>query len=250
MADLTLTDPPYGVAIGDKLTELNRIMKSGRCVENIQGDTLSVDSLYMLLTRAMSNCREVSKDDAAYYVFSPPGGDMGMMMMMMKDAGLRVRHHLVWVKNAATFSLGRLDYDYRHEAILYTWTKTHHFYGGFDNTVFEDELDIDKMKKDELAKVLKEMLSDKRPTSVVKENKPLKNDLHPTMKPIKLLARLMTNSSKDGDNILDLFGGSGSTLITAEQLGRKCYMMEIDPHYCDVIIARWEKLTGAKAVKL
>lgn len=82
------------------------------------------------------------------------------------------------------------------------------------------------------------------------ENKPLKNDLHPTMKPIKLLARLIQNSSNKGDAVLDLFGGSGSTLIACEQLGRVCYTSELDPRFVDVIIERYETFTGKKAVLL
>ena len=86
--------------------------------------------------------------------------------------------------------------------------------------------------------------------SVVYENKPQKSDLHPTMKPVKLVARFIVNSSRPGAVVLDIFGGSGSTMIAAEQLGRKCYMMELDPKYCDVIVARWEQLTGKKAKKI
>ena len=219
---MVFTDPPYGVAIGSKNEMLNSVQKAGRCTENIANDTLSVDELYKVLTSAMSNVRENCKDDASYYVAAPPGGDFGlMMMMMMKDAGLNVRHQLVWNKNSATFSLGRLDYDYKHEAIMYTWTKSHHNYrkGKFRTSVW----DIDK---------------------------PRKCDLHPTMKPIELVANCMLDGTKEGDVVLDIFGGSGTTLVTAEQLGRKCFMMELDPHYCDVIIARWEKLTGKQAVKL
>ena len=106
------------------------------------------------------------------------------------------------------------------------------------------------MKKEELVKLLEEIYSDKLSTTVIKENKPQVSDLHPTMKPIKLLAKLIKNSSKKEEIVLDLFGGSGSTLITCEQLDRKCYMMELDPHYIDVIIQRWENFTGEKAIKL
>ena len=143
------------------------------------------------------------------------------MMMMMRDSGLEVRHNLVWRKNAPTFSLGRLDYDYQHEPIMYTWTKSHHNYrkGKYRSSVW----DFDK---------------------------PLKCDLHPTMKPVGLVANCLLDCTKEGDIVLDAFGGSGTTLIAAEQLNRKCYMMELDPHYCDVIIARWEKLTGQKAEKI
>lgn len=130
LADMVFTDPPYGIAIGDKNKMLNSFHRSGRCTENIENDTLSTDDLYTMLVAAMSNCRESCKEDASYFVTSPQGGDLGMMMMMMKDAGLPVRHILVWEKNSATFSLGRLDYDYQHEPIFYTWTKSHHNYRG------------------------------------------------------------------------------------------------------------------------
>ena len=144
-----------------------------------------------------------------------------MMMMMMRDAGLNVRHQIVWNKNAATFSLGRLDYDYKHEAIMYTWTKKHHNYrkGAFRTSVW----DIDK---------------------------PMKNGEHPTMKPVELVANCLLDGTKEDDIVLDAFGGSGTTLIAAEQLGRKARLMEIDPHYCDVIIARWEAITGKTATKI
>lgn len=210
------------MAIGSKNKLLQeKVGSSNQVTEDIKNDTLSVDELYKILQKAMENGRISCKDDASYFVFSPPGGDMGLMMMMMRDAGLTVRHQLVWNKNATTFSLGRLDYDYKHEAIMYTWTKNHHNYrnGQFRNTVW----DVDK---------------------------PLHCDLHPTMKPIPLLSAMMLDCSKEGDVILDLFGGSGSTMIAAEQLDRKAYLMELDPHYCDVILARWEKFTGKTATKV
>ena len=108
---------------------------------------------------------------------------------------------------------------------------------------------IDLMNEEDLRKAYKELV-EQLDTSVIYENKPAKNKEHPTMKPIKLMARLIRNSSNVGDIILDLFGGSGSTLIACEQIGRKCYMNELDPHYCDVIIERWEQYTGKTATKL
>lgn len=220
-ADMVFTDPPYGVSIGDKNKALNSVQPSGRCTENIANDNISVDDLYPILVKAMTNCRENCKDCACYYVTSPQGGELGLMMMMMKDAGLPVRHMLIWEKNSATFSLGRLDYDYQHEPIFYTWTKSHKNYrnGEFRTTIW-------------------------------KYDKPRKCDLHPTMKPVELVANCMMDASVEGDIVLDMFGGSGTTIIAAEQLGRKARLMELDPHYCDVIIARWEKLTGKEAVKV
>ena len=222
LADMVFTDPPYGVAIGDKNAMLNSVQPSGRCCENIAHDTDSVDDLYGTLRKAMENVRINCKEDASYYVCAPPGGDFGlMMMMMMRDAGLNVRHQIVWNKNTATFSLGRLDYDYKHEAIMYTWTKKHHNYRGGEFR-----------------------------TSVWDIDKPRKCDLHPTMKPVELVSNCLLDGTKEGDLVLDAFGGSGTTIIAAEQLGRRACLMELDPHYCDVIIARWEKLTGKTATKL
>ena len=103
------------------------------------------------------------------------------------------------------------------------------------------------MSEGELRDAVKELLS-LTETDIIREHKPLKNDLHPTMKPIRLLARLVLNSSNPGDVVLDLFGGSGSTMIACQQLGRKSFMMELDPRFCDVIIERWETFTGKKAV--
>lgn len=219
---MVFTDPPYGVSIGDKNAALNSVQKAGRCTTNIENDTLSAEELYPILVKAMTNARLSCKDDASYYVTSPQGGELGMMMMlMMKDAELPVRHILIWRKNSATFSLGRLDYDYQHEPIFYTWTKKHHNYrnGKYRTTIW----DFDK---------------------------PRKCDLHPTMKPVGLVANAMLDGTKEGDVVLDIFGGSGTTLIAAEQLKRKAYLMELDAHYCDVIIARWEKETGLTAIKI
>lgn len=221
LADMVFTDPPYGVAIGDKNKLLNSVQKAGCCTKNIENDKLSTDELYTILVKAMVNVRNNCKDDACYYVTSPQGGELGLMMMMMKDAGIPVRHMLIWEKNSATFSLGRLDYDYQHEPIFYTWTKSHHNYRAGDYR-----------------------------TTIWKYDKPRKCDLHPTMKPVELVANCLKDATREGDVVLDAFGGSGTTLMACEQLGRKCRIMELDPHYCDVIMARWEKLTGRKAVKI
>ena len=98
-----------------------------------------------------------------------------------------------------------------------------------------------------MRQLLKKILESDIPVSVINEKKPVRNGEHPTMKPIKLIARLIINSSKKGERVLDMFGGSGSTMIACEQLGRKCLMMELDPRYADVIVDRWEEFTGRKA---
>ena len=247
---LVFTDPPYGVAIGDKNKTLNEQNGTKSIDKNIIGDTLKTQELHDMLVAAFSNLREHAAQDCSYYVTAPQGGGLGMMMLqMMKEAGLEVRHNLVWVKNAATFSLGRLDYDYKHEPIFYTWTKSHNFYGGAQNTVIDDTKPLEKMNKAEL-KELVHALKDGKETSVIYCDKPLHSNLHPTMKPIKLIARFIINSSRKGEPVADIFGGSGSTIMACEQLNRKCYTMELDPHYCDVIIDRWEKYTGKKAKRI
>ena len=219
-ADVVFTDPPYGVAIGDKNATLNTVQKAGRCCKNIEGDTMSEADLYEMLKKAFINVRENCADDACYFVTSPQGGSLGlMMMMMMKDAGLEVRHVLMWEKNSPTFSLGRLDYDYQHEPIFYTWTKSHHNFrhGDYRSTIW-------------------------------KYDKPRKCDLHPTMKPVELVANAIRDGSEEGMIVLDAFCGSGTTIIAAEQTNRQARCMELDPHYVDVIIKRWENFTGEKAV--
>ena len=219
---MIFTDPPYGVAIGDKNKMLKEFVGGDSITENIANDTLPVDELYGVLRTAFENAKENTAEDACYFVCAPPGGEFGlMMMMMMQDAGIKVRHQIIWNKSSATFSLGRLDYDYKHEAILYTWTKKHHNYrgGAFRTSVWDIE-------------------------------KPRKCDLHPTMKPVELVANCILDGTKEGDIVLDIFGGSGTTMIAAEQLNRKARLVELDPHYCDVIIARWEQFTGRKAEKL
>jgi DNA modification methylase len=172
------------------------------------------------LQSAFSNLRTIDGGLCTYFITAPQGGELGMMMMAMREAGLPVRHVLIWVKNNSTFSLNRLDYDYKHEPILLTWDKKHNFYG-----------------------------KGNQKTSVWKYDKPVTSKLHPTMKPIALITNALMNHSRKDDIVVDFFGGSGSTLIACEQMNRKCYMMEIDPHYCDVIITRWENFTKKIASK-
>lgn len=221
-ADLCITDPPYNVAIGSKNSFLNEFGIKGGVTTDIMNDKGMTDEEIgaKIWKPAFTNLRANAKDDCAIYVSMPQGGTHMMMMMMMHDSGWKVKHELMWLKSSPTFSLGRLNYDYQHEPIVYGWNKTHNWYA-------------------------------KEPKrSILQFDKPHRSELHPTMKPIPLWAELISNSSKEGMNILDTFGGSGTTIIACEQLNRKCYMMELDPHYCDVIIARWEKLTGRKANKI
>lgn len=168
------------------------------------------------------------------------------------NAGFKIRQEIIWKKNALV--LGRQDYQWIHEPCLYGWKDgaPHYFIDDRSYTTVIDngKVDVNKMKLPELKQLVKELLDPKVPTTMIEENKPSRSEEHPTMKPIKLLGKLLGNSSKTGDVVFDPFGGSGSTLVAAEQLGRKCLMMELDPKYVDVIIDRYEKLTGDKAVKI
>jgi len=218
--DMVFTDPPYGVSYEKKTQEIAKQSKS-RHKSSISGDDLSVDDLKKIILAVFKNLDTVLADKSNYYVCSPQGGELGlmMMMMMMQEANLICRHMIIWVKNAPVFSMGRLDYEYRHEPILYGWSKnrTHHKLqkGRFQNSVWE----------------------------IAREP----NKEHPTMKPVELPVNAIENSCPVNGNVIDLFGGSGSTLIACEKTNRKCFMIELDPHYCDVIVARWEKYTSQKA---
>lgn len=213
-ADMVFTDPPYNVAIGDKNKALQSFQKAGRITENIENDFFKTDEecAKKLWLPCFKNLFENAKDECAIYVTMPQGGTHMMMMMMMRDSGWQVKHELIWVKNSPTFSMGRLNYDYQHEPILYGWKKSHKWVGK------------GKFNK-----------------SIWNIDKPIKCDLHPTMKPIELIENAVLNSSEKNDLILDLFGGSGSTLIACEKNGRKARLMELDPHYCDVIRRRYTK---------
>jgi DNA modification methylase len=219
-ADACITDPPYGVSYADKNRFLNAIWLANRIEEPIENDHDDVTTTAEKLWRpAFDLMNQSMKPGAAFYVFSPQGGDQMMMMMMMAEANIPVRHELIWVKN--NHVLGRADYAYKHEPVLYGWKPgaAHQYHGGFQ-------------------------------TSLLEFDRPQKSGLHPTTKPLELVAHLMKNNTVDSNLVLDLFLGSGTTLIAAEQLGRKCYGMEISPQYCDVIVKRWETLTGKKAVRV
>lgn len=219
-ADMIFTDPPYGVSYADKNSYLNAIAPAKRIQVAIENDHMKPKEMNEFWFTVLSNAYVVTSNKASYYICSPQGGDLMMMMMMsIIRAGWQLKHMLIWVKN--NHVLGRCDYNYKHEPILYGWKEkgTHDFVG-----------------------------AGRCKTSVWDFNKPLKNDLHPTMKPIELCEEAILNSSHKEQIVLDLFLGSGSTMIASEKSGRRCYGMELDPHYCDIIVARWEKYTGKTAV--
>lgn len=235
-ADLLLTDPPYNVAVENS---------EGMTIKN---DDMSDAEFKEFINKAFKGANAALKKGGAFYIWYADSESINFRTAC-KNNDLMVKQCLIWVKNG--INLGRQDYKWQHEPCLYGWKEgaSHYFVDEFNHsTVIEDKLNISKMSKEQLKDLVKELMEDNCSTTVIREDKPLKNDLHPTMKPIKLLSRQIKNSSKKGELVVDLFGGSGSTLITCEQLDRICYTIEYDPKYADVIIQRYEELTGEKAV--
>jgi site-specific DNA-methyltransferase (adenine-specific) len=162
--------------------------------------------------------------------------------------GWRNKQQLIWVKNSLV--LGRSDYQWQHEPCIYGTKEgaAHYFIDArTETTVIEDRINVNKLGKDELKELCKSLMEQRVETTILREDKPSKNDIHPTMKPVKLFARLIMNSTKKKEKVLDIFGGSGTTIMACEQLGRTAYAMELDPRYCDAIVQRYEELTGQKA---
>lgn len=208
-ADMSVTDPPYNVAYEGKTAEKM----------TIQNDNLSEEEFYEFLLKAHKNMYANLKDGGALYVFHADSEGLNFRKAFT-ESGFKLAQCCIWVKNSLI--LGRQDYQWQHEPVLYGWKPTagHNWYG------------------------------DRSQTTIWNFDKPLRNDEHPTMKPIPLIAYPIQNSSKKGQLILDLFGGSGSTLIACEQTQRRCNMMEIDPLYCDVIVRRYIKATSNKTIQL
>ncbi len=240
-ADMLLTDPPYNVDVTGRTDKKLKI----------DNDSFNDESEFLgFLTRAFKASSSAMKDGAAAYIWLA-SMHLPTFSSAMVDSGITWRQVLVWVKN--TFSLGRQDYQWRHELCLYGWKPgaPHYFTNSrSESTVYEySSKEPDKMSKGELLELVKSMSEGRNATDVLRFDKPSANEDHPTMKPVRLFAYLIRNSSKKGQTVLDPFGGSGTSVIAAEQMGRRCFCMEIDPHYCDVIIERWERMTGLTAMK-
>lgn len=206
-ADMLLTDPPYNVDYVGKTAEALKI----------KNDNMDDNQFYEFLRKVFENMYIVTKEGASIYVFHADTEGINFRKAF-KDAGFKLAECLIWKKDC--FVMGRQDYQWQHEPVLYGWKegKAHYF------------------------------INDRTQSTILEFDRPKQSTLHPTMKPIDLIAKLIKNSSKENDIILDLFGGSGSTIIAAEQLNRCCYTMELDPKYCDVIVKRWETLTNKEAI--
>ncbi|HAP3794536.1 site-specific DNA-methyltransferase [Enterococcus faecalis] len=185
----------------------------------IKNDNKTASEFYDFLRSAFSSAYDNLKEGTSFYVWYASSEVINFVNSLV-DSQFMVKQELIWLKNS--FVLGRQDYHWQHEPCLYGWKKdgSHRWYG------------------------------DRKQTTILDFDKPIANKEHPTMKPIPLFDYQIKNSSKKGDKILDIFGGSGTTMIACEQNDRQAYLMELDPKYVDVIINRWEEFTGKEAIKL
>lgn len=213
-ADLLLTDPPYNVDYSSK--DFGGKDSETRINNQIANDKMTPDEFYKFLFSVFSNAKDNLKSGASFYIWF---SDLATVEFnnAANNSGLMVKETLIWEKN--NFVLGRQDYQHKHEPCLYGWVKggSHSWY------------------------------SDRKQTTILNFDRPINSNFHPTMKPIALFDYEIKNSTKSGDVVLDLFGGSGTTIMACEQNGRNAYVMEYDPKYVDVIIKRWESFTGKKA---
>lgn len=183
----------------------------------IQNDNMEDTAFRQFLRDAFSCADAAMKPGAAFYIWHADSEGYNFRGAC-HDIGWQVRQCLIWNKNALV--LGRQDYQWKHEPCLYGWK------GGASHT----------------------WLNDRKQTTVLDFDRPVRSELHPTMKPIGLFDYQIRNSCPEGGAVLDLFNGSGTTIMACQQNGRRAYCMELDPRYVDAAIARWEEFTGSKAV--
>ncbi len=242
VADCLITDPPYNINYdGGVNSKEKRKILNDHMLDNEFGE---------FLNKAFEVAAYALKPGGSFYIYHADK-EIVNFRQACEQANLEVKQTLIWNKNA--FTLGRQDYQWKHEPILYGWKRGAAHYFTDDRTwstiIDEEPLNIDKLKASEAKDLLKKILEETQ-TSIIDVDKPTRSEEHPTMKPLELIAKNMLNSTKIGEAVLDPFGGSGTTLIVAEQLNRRCYMVELDEKYVDVIIKRWEDYTGLTAKKL
>lgn len=240
-ADAVVTDPPYNVSY------------KGQDGMTIANDSMASQEFQDFLYAAFKEMNRNVKDGGAFYVWLASREHINFEQALNR-AGFQVRQQLIWVKNALV--LGRQDYQWRHEPCLYGWKDGPHYFreDRTQTTVQENDAPIipKKMKKEELIALCERLLQkpEEAPGTIIREDKPSNSELHPTMKPIRLIAKLIANSTKRDEVVLDPFGGSGTTLMACEQLGRVCRMVELDEKYASAIVDRWEEYTHQKARRI
>ncbi len=236
LADCVITDPPYGVAYVGKTAD----------ALTIANDNLDLDGFRDFLLAAYSSMYAASRAGAPIYVFhADTFGEVFRRAHV--EGGWLLKQVLVWVKNSMV--LGRQDYNWQHEPILYGWKPGagHTWVGSAKSvTVLQESIDnLGNLTRDELLDMLTTMFEQ---STAIRANRPSRNRQHPTMKPVHLIQRLLANSAERRSIVLDPFGGSGSTLMACEYTGRRARLIELDPKYADVICRRWQEYTGAKPV--
>lgn len=231
-AQLLLTDPPYNV---DYTGGTGEHMK-------IENDAQAEDAYCDFLRQAFGNAKAVMEPGASYYLWHADGAPGLAVRTACHSVGLQVRQCLIWVKQSATLS--RQDYHWQHEPCLHGQTEVEALDCG---DTWDDHEACLYGWKDGRAHL---WCSDRKQTTVLEFDRPTRSEEHPTMKPVRLFGYQVANSTLREAVVLDLFAGSGTTAIACEQLGRVAYLMESDPRFVDVIIDRWEKFTGQKAVLL
>lgn len=244
--DACWMDPPYNVAYSSKL--------AGK----IKNDDMADDKFRVFLRDAFSCAFAVMDTGAGIYVAHADTEGLNFRGAF-KEAGFKISGCLVWVKNSLV--LGRSDYQWQHEPILYGWKPgaAHRWYGGRKQvTIRESQGSIFTQNRDGSVTVSvggetiiikgDNLVATPVAGTIIRCDKPKRSEDHPTMKPVELVSGMLRNSTKEGDIVLDLFGGSGSTLISCEMLGRAARLMELDPVFVDVIIRRWQEFTGKEAL--
>lgn len=220
LVDMWLTDPPYNVAYGGEkgnAANKNKVDGGNRNTRTILNDDMGDEQFRIFLRDVYTAADTVMKAGAVFYIWHSDTEGYNFRGAA-RDTNWTVRQCLIWKKSSIV--LGRQDYQWMHEPCLYGWKEgAGHLWA-----------------------------SDRKQTTILEFDKPARNDVHPTMKPVALFEYQMLNNTKGGDLVLDSFGGSGTTLIAAEKNGRTALLMELDPRYCDVIVKRWQEFTGKQAI--
>jgi len=218
LADQLITDPPYNVALGMNETPAEAKKRNRRTDGlTVMNDEMSDDDFRQFLRDAFVAADAVMKEGAVFYIWHADSEGYNFRGAC-KDIGWKVRQCLIWKKSSLV--MGRQDYHWKHEPCLYGWKEgSGHLWA-----------------------------ADRKQTTILEFDKPSRNGVHPTMKPVDLIEYQVLNNTKGSDVVLDLFGGSGSTLIACEKTGRHARLMELDPRYVDVIVRRWQDFTGQRAI--
>lgn len=245
IADMVWTDPPYNVdydSIQRRRIEIKAEQgkTSTQKPEEILNDSLSEAAYEKLLLAAFGAASAFTKPGGVIYVAHADSYGL-LTRRALSAAGFYQAQTIIWVKNA--FTLGRQDHQWQHEPILYGWKQgaAHYWQGGFSrSSVIDEEEKLDALSKPELIALCNRLRND-RDTTIVREPRGTGNTFHPTVKPLDLVARQIWNSSKRGDTVLELFGGSGTTVLAAEQTGRRAVATELEPKFCAVILERLKR---------